>query len=84
MYQKIRNTNGKRFDENQIIDWFIQMALAIYYMHERRILHRDLKTQNIFLTGGKIRLGDFGISKVLDDKKQLTETVIGTPYYMSP
>ena len=60
------------------------MCLAIYYMHERRILHRDLKTQNIFLTNGKVKLGDFGISKVLDSTVQLTSTVIGTPYYMSP
>ena len=84
MYQKIRGANGKRFEETQVIDWFIQMALAIYYMHENRILHRDLKTQNLFLTGGKIKLGDFGISKVLDEKQQLTNTMVGTPYYMSP
>lgn len=84
MYQKIRSTNGKRFEETDIIDWFIQICLALHYMHEKRILHRDLKTQNIFLTEGKVRLGDFGISKVLDEKQQLTNTVIGTPYYMSP
>jgi serine/threonine protein kinase len=60
------------------------MCLAIFHMHSRRILHRDLKTQNIFLTNGRIRLGDFGISKVLDTTVELTSTVIGTPYYMSP
>lgn len=82
MHNKIRQ--GKKFDEQQVLDWTIQMCLAIYLMHERRILHRDLKTQNIFLANSRIRLGDFGISKVLDSTVQLTSTVIGTPYYMSP
>jgi NIMA (never in mitosis gene a)-related kinase len=53
-------------------------------MHDKRILHRDLKTPNIFIIGDKVKLGDFGISKVLDEKQDLASTSIGTPYYMSP
>jgi NIMA (never in mitosis gene a)-related kinase len=53
-------------------------------MHDKRILHRDLKTPNIFLNNGKVKLGDFGISKVLDETVDLASTNIGTPYYMSP
>jgi serine/threonine protein kinase len=46
-------------------DRFVQMALGLHYMHSNRILHRDLKTQNIFLLGnGRLVLGDLGISKV--------------------
>ena len=48
------------------------------------MLHRDIKTQNIFLTDGKLMLGDFGVSKVLDHAVDLAITNIGTPYYMSP
>jgi len=52
--------------ENQILDWFIQLALAIKHIHDHRILHRDLKTQNIFMNkDGNIKLGDFGIARVL-------------------
>lgn len=38
------------YTEEQILDWFVQMALAIKHVHDRKILHRDLKTQNIFMT----------------------------------
>ncbi|CAK76123.1 unnamed protein product (macronuclear) [Paramecium tetraurelia] len=82
IYQKIRNK--KSFPESQILDWFAQMTLALCYLHEQKILHRDLKTQNIFLKNGRVRLGDFGIAKVLDSTRDLANTCIGTPYYMSP
>lgn len=84
IYTKIKEAKGKNFSETQILDWFVQMALALHYLHERRILHRDLKTQNIFLKNGRIRLGDFGIAKVLDSTRDFANTCIGTPYYMSP
>jgi len=69
IYTRIKQSKGKNFPESQIIDWLSQMALALFYLHERKILHRDMKTQNIFLKNGKIRLGDFGIAKVLDSTK---------------
>ena len=75
---------GKKLEERKIIDWSVQIALAIFYMHDKRILHRDLKTPNIFILDNKVKLGDFGISKVLDEKMDLASTSIGTPYYMSP
>lgn len=53
------------------------------YIHAKKILHRDLKTQNIFIArGGIMVLGDFGISKVLEKTDQFATTVTGTPYYM--
>jgi len=84
MYTRIKNSKAKNFTEQQVMDWLVQMGLALLYLHERKILHRDLKTQNIFLRNGKIRLGDFGIAKVLDSTKDFANTCIGTPYYMSP
>jgi NIMA (never in mitosis gene a)-related kinase len=54
-------------------------------MHDQSILHRDLKTQNIFLTKNEIvKVGDLGIARVLDSGNDLATTIIGTPYYMSP
>ena len=84
MYSKIKSMKGKKFPEAQILEWFAQILLALLYLHELKILHRDLKTQNIFLKNSKIRLGDFGIAKVLDGTRDFANTCIGTPYYMSP
>lgn len=58
---------------------------AFQYLHERNILHRDLKTQNIFLTKTNIiKVGDLGIARVLENQNDMASTLIGTPYYMSP
>lgn len=52
-------------------------------MHDKKILHRDLKAANIFIgNDGKYKLGDLNVSKVL--KKGLAHTQTGTPYYASP
>jgi len=67
------------------VDWFVQMALAIKHIHDRKILHRDLKTQNIFMNqNGQIKIGDFGIARVLQHTYDCAQTAIGTPYYLSP
>ena len=61
------------------------LLFYLQYMHERNILHRDLKTQNIFLTKSKIiKVGDLGIARVLEGTNDMATTLIGTPYYMSP
>ena len=73
------------FKEDLILDWFIQICLALNHVHSKRIIHRDIKAQNIFLTkNGIVKLGDFGISKSLTCSFELARTVIGTPYYLSP
>lgn len=70
--------------ELEILSLFKQCVAAIEYMHKNNILHRDLKTANVFLTTNKlIKVGDFGISKMLTTKGQ-AQTVLGTPYYISP
>ncbi|GFU37972.1 hypothetical protein NPIL_364941 [Nephila pilipes] len=85
LYSKIRIQKGTYFTENQILDWFVQICLAVKHVHDRHILHRDIKTQNIFLTkSGIAKLGDFGIARILNNTSELAQTCIGTPYYLSP
>ncbi|KAG5497447.1 hypothetical protein JIQ42_03933 [Leishmania sp. Namibia] len=73
------------FDPNLAMFWFLQICMALKYLHDNHILHRDLKTANIFLTSKNVvKLGDFGISTVLQNTMACAKTVCGTPYYFSP
>jgi NIMA (never in mitosis gene a)-related kinase len=82
---KIKERNGKYFSESQILNWFTQICLANKHIHDRKILHRDLKSQNVFLTKNNlIKLGDFGIAKCLNYTLEQVQTILGTPYYLSP
>lgn len=82
---RIKAQRGRPFNETQILDWFTQICLAIKHIHDKKILHRDLKSQNIFLMkDGKVKLGDFGIAKCLNFTMDKAKTIVGTPYYLSP
>ncbi|XP_071139970.1 uncharacterized protein [Mytilus edulis] len=75
----------KPLEEREILVMFQQIVSAIKHIHEQNILHRDLKTANIFLTKeGIIKIGDFGISKMMSSANKGANTVLGTPYYISP
>lgn len=55
------------------------------HVHDRKILHRDIKGQNIFISKtNTLKLGDFGIARVLNKTMEKARTVVGTPYYLSP
>ena len=76
--------NNKFLKENQIWSFFIQICIGLSYIHYKKILHRDLKTQNIFLTKNlNIKIGDLGIAKILQENNH-ANTLIGTPFYLSP
>eukprot|EP00049_Salpingoeca_infusionum_P016764 m.347306 g.347306 ORF g.347306 m.347306 type:complete len:654 (+) comp16144_c0_seq30:238-2199(+) len=73
------------FNEEAVMVWFVQILLALKYLHSNRILHRDLKTANIFLTkNSRIKVGDFGIAAQLAHSRDMKTTCVGSPYYMSP
>lgn len=87
LYTKLKSQvkECQMLKETQVVEWFVQITMALQYMHERHVLHRDLKTQNIFLTKSNIiKVGDLGIARVLESASDMASTLIGTPYYMSP
>ncbi|XP_028679946.1 serine/threonine-protein kinase Nek4 isoform X3 [Erpetoichthys calabaricus] len=85
LYHRLKEQKGHLLAESQVVEWFVQIAMALQYLHEKHILHRDLKTQNIFLTKTNIiKVGDLGIARVLENQNDMANTLIGTPYYMSP
>ena len=85
MYTKIHKQKGEYFPEEQILLWIAQLCLALSYVHDKQILHRDIKTQNIFIQNEHtIRIGDFGIAKGYNQNQDLGGSLIGTPLYMAP
>ena len=85
MSQKIKYNlkNGLIFSENIIWNYLIQILEGLHYLHEHNIIHRDLKSANIFLTQeGIVKIGDLNVSKIAKIGMAYTQT--GTPYYASP
>ena len=75
---------NKYLPENLIWKFFIQISLGLAYIHYHKILHRDLKTLNIFLTKNlDVKIGDLGVAKILQNTLH-AYTFIGTPFYLSP
>jgi len=61
------------------------MCLGMLYLHSNKILHRDIKTINMFLSkDNTIKIGDLGVAKMLNQTANMAHTVVGTPYYLSP
>ena len=85
LWKYIQNRNGKLIPEKQIIIWIKQLCSALNYIHSKNILHRDLKSRNIFLdVKNNAKLGDFGIAKVLEHTGDFAKTMVGSPFYLSP
>ena len=82
---KIKRNLKKKliFDENTIWKWLIQLLEGIKYLHDNKIMHRDLKSANLFLCkNGLLKIGDLNVSTIAKNDLALTQT--GTPYYTSP
>ena len=85
--KKIQKQREKKspFTEKEIINYLTQICLALNHIHKKKIIHRDLKSGNIFLTkSGLVKLGDFGIAKGFKNTWEKAKTKVGTPYYLSP
>lgn len=70
--------------ENLIWSYFVQLLQGIKALHDMKIIHRDIKSANVFLNqdGSKLKLGDMNVSKVVE--RDFTRTRVGTPLYFSP
>nr|KAI8731149.1 serine/threonine-protein kinase Nek2-like [Biomphalaria glabrata] len=78
-------TKAQHVHEETVLKWLGQMADALRYLHDSRIIHRDIKPDNIFLHSSQhIKIGDLGIARELDSTNQKLDTLIGTYLYMSP
>jgi len=69
------------------VDFVKQLCDALVHAHERGVIHRDIKPDNILvLEDGKIKLADFGLAKTIEQKSTVTKTgvILGTPLFMAP
>ena len=83
--KKIEKQKKVPFAEAQILDYITQICLALQHIHKKKIIHRDLKSGNIFLMkSGIVKLGDFGIAKGLQSTWEKAKTLVGTPYFLAP
>merc|ERR1712136_421592 len=73
------------FEESAVLECFAQIADAVNFVHSVKMVHRDIKSRNIFLCRtGRALLGDFGLVRLLENTLELARTRVGTPYYLSP
>ncbi|KAM9294341.1 serine/threonine-protein kinase Nek9 [Gastrophryne carolinensis] len=85
LFDKIVRQKDQLFQEELVIWYLFQIVSAVSCIHRAGILHRDIKTLNIFLTKANlIKLGDYGLAKQLSSEFSMAETCVGTLYYMSP
>ena len=76
-------SSNKRFPEDRVKFYGAQIALALAYLHKSRIIYRDLKPENILINNdGYILLADFGVSKIIKENENFTNTFCGTPEYL--
>jgi serine/threonine-protein kinase len=70
---------------NGVLHVLIQMCEALAFAHDQKVVHRDVKTANTMWTRDKkAKIMDFGLAKVIEEVRNHTTLVSGTPYYMSP
>ena len=83
--RKIQENLKRRlqFEESTVWEWIIQLLKGLKYLHDNKIMHRDLKCANIFLMkNGLVKIGDLNVSKIT--KSNMARTQTGTPYYIAP
>ena len=77
--------NQVRIREDAIWEYLAQICHGLHYLHQKRILHRDIKARNIFLDGDlNVKIGDLGLGRELGPASRFAYTAVGTPLYFSP
>ena len=80
-----KSTKGLARLSSKLVTSVIICVLSTFCLLFHQVLHRDLKPANVFLDSrGNVKLGDFGLARILHHNFSLAQTFIGTPYYMSP
>ena len=83
LYELMKKRSPSRLSEEEIKDITYQMLLGLYHMHKYGFFHRDMKPENLLLTGKKVKIADFGLAREIRSIPPFTEYV-STRYYRAP
>ena len=85
LHSRLHAQRGKALPEEKVWQFFIQALLGLRHVHSKKIIHRDVKSLNLFFDqDDNVLVGDLGIAKVLSPNTMFARTIVGTPYYLSP
>ena len=90
LLRRAKEKNFTCLKENVTWNIGLQIISGLHYLHKQRVLHRDLKTANVFLqkypgaAHFNVKIGDLGVAKLLETSGAFANTIVGTPYYLSP
>eukprot|EP00730_Choanoeca_flexa_P001708 TRINITY_DN10749_c0_g1_i2.p1 TRINITY_DN10749_c0_g1~~TRINITY_DN10749_c0_g1_i2.p1 ORF type:complete len:1132 (+),score=262.84 TRINITY_DN10749_c0_g1_i2:105-3500(+) len=87
LYERIelQREAEEHFTEDRIMLWVTQILFGLHYIHQQKVLHRDLKTANIFIKHNDLLcVGDMGVAAQLEHSLDMRNTFVGSPYYLSP
>lgn len=76
--------NSELIEEKIIENIIIQICSGLKEIHKNNIIHRDINPSNIFIDNNKVKIGGFGVCKVLEGNEQFADDLLGTYYYMAP
>ena len=85
VHSLVQGAKPRTLSEDVVWRLALQSALGLHHIHSLKILHRDIKAENIFLDkDGNAKIGDLGVAKVMTHAVDFAKTLVGTPYYLSP
>ena len=83
LYERIKefSKSNKKFDQNQILDWMVQILIGLYSLHKNDIMHRDIKSDNLFICDNDVvKIWDLGQAS----KESKSKSFVGTFFYRAP
>ncbi|KNC97863.1 CMGC/RCK/MAK protein kinase [Spizellomyces punctatus DAOM BR117] len=83
MYQLTKNRDGKLFTEQEVKMFIFQVLLGLAHMHKHGFFHRDMKPENLLMSGNNVKIADFGLAREIRSRPPYTEYV-STRWYRAP
>lgn len=86
LLKKSKEKQGQILKEEVTWSIVLQVILGLYYLHSKKVLHRDLKTANVFLSKNRtmpyfeVRIGDLGVAKLLETSTAFAQTMVGVSW----